>query len=621
MNRFKLYLSIFLLNICLNSFGQITILSGPKDEIYNRFANDIKNNTFVNVQVIETEGSSENLNRIKENSNQLSFLQYDVLLKKELENPKIKENLKLFLPLYDEEIHLITKNNNSINSLQDLVGKRVGIGSENSGSFVTAGFIKMKTGIQWKDIIIPFTGSFDALMKDSIDAFFYVVAAPSTSLKSLSKDLESIIKLVPIKDKRLKDFYSKKEISKDAYPWMTSTIETYAVRSIIAVNTTNMNPTIEKELDRLYNDLKDNLKGIQMNKFSHTKWRQVDFTNLEGIDWPIYKEEYVTYKVVFNWLAYIAVFLTIFQIYFIINKLWSRKHERLVAESISINAMFISITINSFFAFKNLVNDGIPQLIANIFWIVASAFSILVGVGIWVVANKDFSFLKLLRMALHLEKKEAGDLAKAFFRPSGAEHVIDILGRIAMVDEDLDEKEKEYIQGFADQWGINLNWDDIKKYAELKVDKYEFIRDSMDKYLKSSPPEEQASQLSDVLNILVNIDGKVTDEEETILAELQAQVSLYLGKADGLEIYKVALVPQSNDEEKMIKSSIVELSKEDIAGGYAYLSEPFYSEKYAEIVAAKYRVLNVFSVVFKPEHFKEKGNLQQAIDNAKNDKD
>lgn len=595
---------------------QINILSGPDSEVYHRFASDIRNNTTVNLIVLSSEGSLDNFVQLQQPKNHLALMQYDVLLKKEIDNPKVKEHIKLFLPLYEEEVHVLVRNNNRINSLADLQNKRIGIGSENSGSFVTLEFIRLLTNMKWQTKSVPFDQALNQLMLDSIDAYFVVVAAPSPMLKSLSIEQAKLIKLLPVKDERLEDFYIQKKLSKNFYPWVKNTVETFAVKTVIVINTNNLDTPSVKQLDRLYADLKENLKGIQMNKFSHPKWLQVDFANMKGIDWPVYKEEFVTYVVVFNWLAYIAVLLTLFQVYFLVNKYWTRKHERLVAESISISAMIISITINGLFAFKNLINDGAPQLIANAFWIVYGGFSILLGVGYWVGSNKNMSFFILLKRALKLEKSEAADLAKAFFRPSGAEYVIDILGRIAMVDEDLDAKEKEYIQGFADQWGISIDWEDIRKYADLQVDRYEYIRNSMEKYLNSDPPEEQASQLSDVLNILVNIDGKVTDEEETILTELQAQVALYIGAADGVEVFKVALVPQSIEEEEMIKNSIVELSKENIAGGFAYLSEPFYSEKYAEIVSAKYRKLNVFSVVFKPDHFKNNENLQQIIDQA-----
>ena len=600
----RIFINILLIGLLLISFNvksQIRISSGLKGEIYNQFAIDIKNNTDVALAVYPSMGSLDNFSKLQSDSFELAFLQYDVLLYKELENPTIKDNIKVLLPLYNEEVHLITRNNSNINSLNDLIGKRIGMGSEKSGTNITARFIQYKTTFKWKSFNIPFDKCLAALMNDSIDAFFYVGAAPSNLLKSLSSDVQQLIKLVPIENKLLKDFYSTKAIKKDVYPWVNEDVKTIAVKSLIAVNTSNINKQEAIQVDALYDDLKGNLKGIQKNKLSHAKWKDVDFTDMDGVDWPVYKEKYISLDFFSMMLAYLAAILSFIQIYFIINKLWKRKHEKVVSESISISAMFISLIINGSFAFKNLHDGGIPQFSANIMWIVSSIISALIGMGIWVSINKGVGFFTLLARALNMERKEAGDLAKVFFRPSGAGKILEILGRMAMVDEDLDEREKDFIQSFADHWKIEVDWDEIVKYAEESGDRYDKIKKSMAEYLKTSPQEEQVNQLRDVFNLLVNIDEVVTDEEQLIMDELEGQIAQYLGTENELDEFRVAVVPQSQEQDDAVSKLLNNLNKEKIAGGYAYLSEPYFSERYADIISAQYRAIHVFSVVVKPK--------------------
>jgi TRAP transporter TAXI family solute receptor len=603
-----------MISLSLTVFSQLKITSGINGEIYNQFAVDIKNNTDVMLEIHTSQGSNDNLNKLLNDSFQLGFLQYDVLLYNELENPEIKKKIKVMLPLYDEEIHLITRSNSPINSLNDLRGKRVGIGSEMSGTNVTAKFISYKTMIKWKSLNIPFENDFKALLNDSIDAFFYVGAAPSNFLKSLSPDVQKLIKLVPLQNKQLKDFYLQKTIKKGTYPWLNQDIPTYSVKSLIAVNTANIDEKTAGEVEALYNDLKGNLKGIQKNKLSHPKWKDVDFTNMSGIEWPVYKEKYISLDFFSMLLAYLAAVLSFIQIYFIINKLWKRKHEKVVAESISISAMFISLIINGSFAFKNLHDGGIPQFSANLMWIAASIISALIGMGLWVASNRGVGFFTLLLKALNLERKEAGDLAKVFFRPSGAAKILEILGRMAMVDEDLDKREKDFIQSFADHWKIEVDWDAIKKYADEAGDRYDKIKKAMAEYLKTSPQEEQVNQLRDVFNLLVNIDEVVTEEEQVIIDELEGQIAEYLNKEDELEVYRVAVVPQSQEQDDAVSKLLNNLTKEKIAGGYAYLSEPYYSERYAEIISAQYRALHVFSVVVKPKHLKDEAVFKKMME-------
>jgi len=459
--------------------------------------------------------------------------------------------------------------------------------------------------LKWEDYNIPFDQCLKALLHDSIDAFFYVGAAPSNLLKSLSSGLRDIIKLVDIDNKQLKDFYKAKFINKKIYPWMSKDVTTFSVKSLLAINTKNLSQQQSKEIDLLYNDLKGNLKGIQKNKLSHRKWISVDFSDMDGIDWPVYKEKYISIDFFSLLLAYIAALLSLIQIYFIINKLWKRKHEKLVAESISISAMFISIIINGSFAFKNFHDGGMPQFSANLMWILASSVSALIGMGLFVAMNKNLGFFALLKQALKLESKEAGDLAKLFFRPNGADKIIEILGRMAMVDENLDKREKDFIQSFADHWDIKIDWDDVKKYSLESGDRYEKIKLAMTNYLYTKPQEEQVNQLRDVFNLLVNIDEVVTEEEKLILDELEGQIAEYLNKNDDLEIYKVAIVPQTNEQDESMAKLLSKLSREKIAGGYAYLSVPYYSERYAEIISSQYRSMKIFSVVIKPKHLND----------------
>jgi TRAP transporter TAXI family solute receptor len=608
-------LTSWLLLGAYNVSGQIKIASGLDGEIYNQFAIDIKNNTDVPVEVFSTAGSQENLHLLSEEGFQLGFIQYDVLLFNELKKKDIKKNIKVMLPLYDEEVHLITRNDGSINQLIDLQDKRVGIGSKQSGTAITAQFIQYKTMMQWEAIELAFDASFAALLNDSIDAFFFVGAAPSNTLKALSKNVQQLIKLVPIENESLNDFYLNKTIKKEVYPWLKEDIATISVKSLIAVNTKNINDSTAQIVDVLYDDLKGNLKGIQKNKLSHPKWDDVDFSSMRGIDWPVYRERYVSMDFWSLMIAYLAALLSFIQIYFIINKLWKRKHERVVSESISISAMFISILINVSFAFKNINDGGFPQLSANILWIIASIISAAIGMGLWVASNRDVGFFTLLYRALNLERKEAGDLAKVFFKPSGADKILEILGRMAMVDEDLDKREKEFIQSFADHWHIDVDWDEIQKYVHEAGDRFDKIKNAMDEYLKTSPQEEQVNQLRDVFNLLVNIDEVVTEEEQMIMDELEGKIAEYLNKEEGLEVFKVAVVPQSQEQDEAVKQLLKDLSREKIAGGYAYLSQSYYSERYAEMISAQYRAIQVFSVVVKPKQLMDedfvKGMLNQ----------
>ncbi|MDF5728974.1 MAG: hypothetical protein PUP92_13360 [Rhizonema sp. PD38] len=125
---------------------------------------------------------------------------------------------------------------------------------------------------------------------------------------------------------------------------------------------------------------------------------------------------------------------------------------------------------------------------------------------------------------------------------------------------------------------------------------YTKLRQSMIEYLKTSPPANQVSELGDIISKLVKIDNYVSQEEEMMEAELQGLIANYLGKASVRNIYKVVVIPQNPQQEQSIFSLLPELTEQMIFGGSAYVIEPFYSLKYAEIVCEQYRSLNCFAV-------------------------
>jgi ABC-type amino acid transport substrate-binding protein len=550
---------------------------------------------------------------LQTDSIQLAFIQYDVLYDFGQKAPSIKEKIKVFLPLYDEEIQIISLKRNNIKTVNDLFGKRVGVGGINSGTYFTAQSIKKMAIVDWTDSLLDFERSIPALLNNQIDAFFFVGAAPSNVVTSLSPEIQNQLQLVSIKLSGDNQCYVRRTIPKKTYPWQLDEVDTYTIKTVIVLNVNNLDAAKFLMMDSLYADLKYNLHGIQLNKYSHPKWKSVEFSDMENVDWPVFKEEYTMKEKVLDSIGWLAALLSFFQVYFIINKLWKRKHEQMVAESISISAMFISLLINSSFAIKNLSVEGYAQLSNNILWILASSTSFVIGIGFFVNTNKGASFIKLLFKALNLERREAGDLAKSLFQPTAADKILEILGRLAMIDNDLDEKEKKYIEHFASNWHLNIDWDEIEKYKDESGNHYNLLRQALRHYLSSSPSFEQASHLIDVINLLISADGVVSKEEALIQAELTGIIREYIGEADDIDLFRIAVVPQNKEQELAIHQRFSDLEKVQIAGGTAYLTESYYSEQYAEDVSQQYRALHVFSVVFKPKIIKDSDDLSNKI--------
>lgn len=286
-NAIRLVLiGLFFMGFAVNMQAQLQLLSGLQGGTYQSLAQDIKNNSSLKINVLTSSGSVDNYNQLvsNENSVNVTFLQYDVLLANELKTPSIRENLRVLLPLFlDEEIHLISRKGSDITDLSDLRGKRVAIGTKGQGTYVTATIIKQRTGIAWFDVEMSSNDAYQSLVDSVIDAYFYVGGTPVSSLAKLPADAK--IQMVNIKHKALKDIYRKKKIKAGTYSWQSKTVTTFAVPTLLVVKVENMSDDTQQKYNTLVEEVNANLKKMQAN--GHDKWKDVYFKN-QDIDWPYY---------------------------------------------------------------------------------------------------------------------------------------------------------------------------------------------------------------------------------------------------------------------------------------------------------------------------------------------
>jgi len=91
--------------------------------------------------------------------------------------------------LYANLVQIVTLADSGITTLDDLVGKRVSVGAPGSGTEVNAEAILTANGISYDDIDeqrLNFNETADALANGDIDAGFFSVGAPTSSILNLS---------------------------------------------------------------------------------------------------------------------------------------------------------------------------------------------------------------------------------------------------------------------------------------------------------------------------------------------------------------------------------------------------------------------------------------------------
>ena len=145
--------------------------------------------------------------------------------------------------IYPNAIQIVTLKGSGIASLSDLKGKRVSVGAPGSGTEVNARAILEANGISYDDIEeqrLNFNETADALRNGDIDAGFWSVGPPTSSIMNLAATRE--IALVPLteeevaKASEVEPVFAAYTLRKGIYEGIEQPVPTIAVPNVLVVN-------------------------------------------------------------------------------------------------------------------------------------------------------------------------------------------------------------------------------------------------------------------------------------------------------------------------------------------------------------------------------------------------
>lgn len=213
---------------------------GVLAQYMTRFAGD-------KVTAVSTGASKVNLQSIQDGDFQLGFTQSDVMAyawegSRSFEKDGPTHDFRVLGGLYAETVQLITMNE-KIDSVDDLMGRRVSIGEAGSGVYFNAIDVLGAAGITLDDIkpqYQSFEDSKESLKDGKIDAAFIVAGAPTTAITELATT--NGVRIIPIdgklRDKVMADcpYYAPLEIPADTYPGQPDPIDTITVKATVVVS-------------------------------------------------------------------------------------------------------------------------------------------------------------------------------------------------------------------------------------------------------------------------------------------------------------------------------------------------------------------------------------------------
>ena len=267
------------------------ILTGGPTGTYIQIGRDIANvaaECGIELTVHESAGSLENFLGVRQRRHtQFGIVQSDVLEFLQTyasDDPDVARaiaGVRIAFPLYNEEVHLLARAD--IPDVAGLAGKRVAVGVEDSGTFLTASLLLdlMEVDVAERVTIGP-DAALTELLAGDIDALFYVAGAPTRLFEDPALTADKF-HLLALTDPVLQAVYQPTTIPANTYPFQPDAVDAIAVKAVLMTYDYDRrrNPYHRQSCDAVAE-----ISHLVLTRFDelqengHPKWSQVDLNDI-----------------------------------------------------------------------------------------------------------------------------------------------------------------------------------------------------------------------------------------------------------------------------------------------------------------------------------------------------
>jgi len=231
---------------------QLAFLTGGTAGTYYPYGGAIANiwsqsDIGVNVTVEATAAPADTIRLLSENKADIALVQNDIAdyAANGTEMFNAKQQVLGVAIMYPEVIQIVARADAGINSVQDLKGKRVGVGAPGSGNEANARQILTVANIKYTDLAQASQLSYAemaAAMKDRrLDAMFVTAGVPNSAIQDIAST--QAVKMVPMTGdfaKSVKDkysFFADATIPGAVYQGVSAETKTIAVQATLVART------------------------------------------------------------------------------------------------------------------------------------------------------------------------------------------------------------------------------------------------------------------------------------------------------------------------------------------------------------------------------------------------
>lgn len=248
-------------------------------ELSTLFENNINIDGFT-VNVSASGGSVENIGKTISGDFDLSLAQNNLMNdaikgEGEFEGIGSVDNIGVIASLFPEVVQVVTLKSKNINTLQDLKGKRIGVGAPGSGNKEASELLLSLAGINDGDYSAYEEGFSDAkskLQDGNIDAAIVVNAVPASTVEELQSTTKEL-KFLELDKDIIKEFvtnhqYTEYKMEAGTYEWQNENLNTVAFMGMLIANTDQVSEEIAYEITKSLFEHSEDMKIAQAKLIS-----------------------------------------------------------------------------------------------------------------------------------------------------------------------------------------------------------------------------------------------------------------------------------------------------------------------------------------------------------------
>lgn len=256
--------------------GTITVSTGAEEGVYYEYGERLRTAIArdmpgLKVVLQSSDGSQQNVSRVATGEADFAIAAADAVETYQLNRMPGYGRLRGMARLYDDYAHLVVSRASGIESVEDLKGKRVGVGPDDSGVRLIADRVLKAAGLDPRQDVVPEkdgirTGP-DRLRNGAIDAFFWSGGLPTRGLEEAAEEYD--FRFVEIDAATVAElheqedtfgYYRSSVMPADAYPSVQRghTVQTLTVANLL-ITRAGVDPRLTEWLTRTVINSRDSI--------------------------------------------------------------------------------------------------------------------------------------------------------------------------------------------------------------------------------------------------------------------------------------------------------------------------------------------------------------------------